>query len=94
MVVGFASGDIPEIKASYLLVKNITATGLQLSDYRDRQPRAFAAAQVALFRFYQEGLIDPYVSKAVPLDRYAEALDEIRMGRVVGKVILDLDNGH
>ena len=94
VVVGFASGDIPEIKANYLLVKNITATGLQVSDYRDRQPRTFAAAQVALFRFYQEGLIDPYVSKVVPLDRYAEALDHIRMGHVVGKVILDVGNGH
>ena len=94
VVVGFASGDIPEIKANYLLVKNITATGLQVSDYRDRQPRAFAAAQVALFRFYQEGLIDPHVSKVVPLDRYAEALDDIRMGHVVGKVILDVGNGH
>ena len=94
VVVGFASGDIPEIKASYLLVKNIAATGLQVSDYRDRQPEAFAAAQAALFEFYHEGLIDPYVSKAVPLDRYAEALDDIRSGRVVGKVILDVDNGH
>ena len=94
VVVGFASGDIPEIKANYLLVKNITATGLQVSDYRDRQPRTFAAAQVALFRFYQEGLIDPHVSKVVPLDRYAEALYDIRMGHVVGKVILDVGNGH
>ena len=94
VVVGFASGDIPEIKASYLLVKNIAATGLQVSDYRDRQPETFAAAQAALFGFYHKGLIDPYVSKAVPLDRYAEALDDIRSGRVVGKVILDVDNGH
>ena len=94
VVVGFASGDIPEIKASYLLVKNIAATGLQVSDYRDRQPETFAAAQAALFEFYHEGLIDPYVSKTVPLDRYAEALDDIRSGRVVGKVILDVDNGH
>ena len=94
VVVGFASGDIPEIKANYLLVKNITATRLKVSDYRDRQPMAFASAQVALFRFYQEGLIDPHVSKVVPLDRYAEALDDIRMGHVVGKVILDVGNGH
>ena len=94
VVVGFASGDVPEIRANYLLVKNISVTGLQVSDYRDRQPERVAAAQAALFGFYLEGLIDPHVSKVVPLDRYAEALDDIRMGHVIGKVILDVGNGH
>ena len=94
VVVGFASGDFPQIRANYLLVKNISATGLQVSDYRDRLPERTAAAQAALFGFYLKGLIDPHVSKVVPLDRYSEALDAIRMGHVIGKVILDVGNEH
>lgn len=38
VVVGFAAGRVPEIKAGYLLVKNISIIGLQSSDYRE--PRA------------------------------------------------------
>ena len=38
VIVGFAEGRIPEVKAGYLLVKNIALIGLQFSDYRDREP--------------------------------------------------------
>lgn len=39
--VGFAAGRIPEVKADYLLVKNISATGLHWTDYRDRAGEAW-----------------------------------------------------
>jgi NADPH2:quinone reductase len=45
VVVGFASGRIPEIKANYLLVKNIAVSGLQVTDYRDRDPSWMRRAQ-------------------------------------------------
>ena len=88
IVIGFASGDIPEIKTNYLLVKNITVSGLQVSDYRDRQPDEFARAQTKLFEFYREGLINPYIGLSLPLDMYAEALGQIRVGHIRGKVVL------
>src|SRR5690606_35341868 len=49
VVVGFAAGRIPEIKANYLLLKNISVAGLQWSDYRDRTPRKMAEAQAEIF---------------------------------------------
>jgi len=36
--IGFAAGRIPTLKVNYLLVKNISVSGLQWSDYRDRDP--------------------------------------------------------
>ena len=92
VVIGFASGDIPKIKANYLLVKNITVTGLQISDYRDRYPEKFSKAQAELFEFYRQGLINPYIGLILPLERYAEALGYIRVGRVRGKVVLEVEN--
>ena len=38
VVIGFAAGRISEIKANYLLFKNILVSGLQWSDYRERDP--------------------------------------------------------
>ena len=55
VVVGFAEGRIPEVKAGYLLVKNIALIGLQWSDYRDREPEKVRAAQQALFQLYEAG---------------------------------------
>ncbi|MEK9724039.1 MAG: NADPH:quinone oxidoreductase family protein [Rhodospirillaceae bacterium] len=90
VVVGFASGSIPEFKANYLLVKNIAVTGLQMSDYRDRLHEETAAAQAELFRFYEAGTLDPVVSDVLPLAGFAEALERIRAGGVLGKVVLEI----
>jgi NADPH2:quinone reductase len=88
VVVGFAEGRIPEVKAGYLLVKNISLVGLQWSDYRDREPEKARAAQQALFRLYEAGKIKPHVMGAYPLARYREALEIVRDRQAAGKVVL------
>jgi NADPH2:quinone reductase len=90
VIIGFASGQIPAIKANYLLVKNIAVIGLQWSDYRDRAPGRVADAQRELFALHQQGLIDPHISRRLPLERFAEGLRTLRDGGVQGKIILDV----
>jgi len=89
VVVGFAAGRIPEIKANYLLVKNISVAGLQWSDYRDRTPRRMAEAQAEIFRLYREGRLKPHIMARLPLDRAAEALAAFRDRKIVGKIVLE-----
>jgi NADPH2:quinone reductase len=89
VVIGFASGRIPEVKANYLLVKNIAVSGLQWSDYRDRVPERVRAAQAVLFELRRAGHIRPHVMQVFPLSAFADALDLIRQGKVQGKVVLD-----
>ena len=38
VVVGFAAGEIPQIRSNYLLVKNVGVLGLNWADRRDREP--------------------------------------------------------
>lgn len=89
VVVGFAAGRIPEIKANYLLVKNIEVSGLQWSDFRDRTPKRMAAAQAGIFRLYREGKLKPAIMARLPLERAAEALAMIRDRKVIGKIVLE-----
>jgi len=89
VVVGFAAGRIPEIKANYLLVKNIEVSGLQWSDYRDRTPRRMAEAQSEIFRLYLEGRLKPAIMARLPLERAGEALAMIRDRKVTGKIVLE-----
>jgi NADPH2:quinone reductase len=89
VVVGFAAGRIPVIKANYLLVKNIEVSGLQWSDYRDRTPDRMAEAQAEIFRLYEEGGLKPHVMQRFPLDQVADALAVIEQRRVIGKVVLE-----
>lgn len=93
VIIGFASGEIPSIRANYLLVKNIAVTGLQWSDYRDRTPERVVAAQRKIFDLYVAGKIDPIVSRTLPLERFAEGLALLRDGKAQGKIILEVGQG-
>jgi len=90
VTVGFASGQIPEIKLGLILVKNISVIGLQVSDYRDRTPDKTRRAQAELFSLYEAGKLKPHVMKAYPFDAYREALTAVRDRRVLGKIVLEI----
>ena len=90
VVVGFASGRIPEIKAGYLLVKNISLIGLQWSSYRERAPDHVRTVQQELFRWYEQGKVRPHVMATYPLGRYLDALRAVRERAVQGKVVIAL----
>ncbi|SEK05671.1 NADPH:quinone reductase [Sphingobium sp. AP50] len=89
VIIGFASGDIPTIKANYLLVKNIAVSGLQWSDYRERDAESVKVAQEQIYRLWEAGKLKPHISKKMPLSNFEEALEDLRHSRVQGKVILE-----
>ena len=88
VVIGFAAGRIPTIKANYLLVKNILVSGLQWSDYRERDPAWVRRVQEELFALYQNEKIKPNVMQTFPMEDFATALSLVKAGKVQGKVVL------
>jgi NADPH2:quinone reductase len=88
VVVGFASMRLPEVKANYLLVKNISVVGLQWSDYRERDPEWVQRVQDELYALYGDGKLRPYVSERFPLARFADALERFTARGVLGKMLL------
>lgn len=91
VIVGFAAGRIPEIKAGYVLVKNIELIGLQISDYRDRQPEKVRQVQRQLFDLYERGLIKPHVMARFPLEDHRRALELVKERKAIGKIVLTPD---
>ena len=90
VTVGFAAGRIPEIKAGHLLVKNISASGLQWTDYRDRQPQRVARAHDALAMLWRRGALRPRV-KTLPLRDFLEALRLIETRAASGRLVLTME---
>ena len=88
VVIGFAAGRIPEVRANYLLVKNIAVAGLQWSDYRERRPDAVAEAQRELFALCRAGRLAPHIMDRLPLGDAGAALARIAQGAVLGKLVL------
>jgi len=86
--IGFASGRIPEVKAGYLLVKNLAVAGLQWTDYRAREPERVQRVQQELYALYGEGKLKPEITARYPLARFAAALARFETRQVQGKIVL------
>jgi NADPH2:quinone reductase len=88
VVVGFAAGRIPTVRANYLLVKNIAVLGLQWSDYRDGDPASVRRVQEEIFTFWEAGRLAPRIMATYPLVDAATALERLAAGGMSGKVVL------
>ena len=88
VVIGFAAGRIPSVKANYLLVKNIEVTGLQISDYRKRRPEQVAECYREVFELYAAGKIKPPRVTTLPLADASKGLRMIEERKAAGRVIL------
>ncbi len=90
IVIGFASGRIPQAPANLLLVKHAGVLGHYLGSYRAHALPALTAAYRQLFAWYQEGSLRPHVSHTFPMTGVAEALRTLLARKSTGKVVLDL----
>ena len=88
LVVGFAAGDIPKIPLNLTLLKGCAIVGVYWGEFTRREPERFAQEMRQLGQWYGEGRIRPHISATYPLDRAADALNDMAQRRVVGKVVL------
>ncbi len=91
LVIGFASGEIPQIAANHLLVKNIDAIGFYWGGYLRWAPERLARSLGQLMEMYQAGALKPHIGATLPLDRAGEALALLRDRKVAGKVVVTMD---
>lgn len=90
LVVGFASGDVPQIPANILLVKNISTIGLNWGAYKTLNPALMKASMTELMDWFADGSLKPHISLRFPLADYKEALDALAQRKSTGKIILTL----
>lgn len=88
VVVGFASGDLPTVKVGHLLVKNLAVMGIQVSDYRDREPDTVRQIIEELLELYVQGRLTVPIDRTYPLDQAGTALAAVEAGGLRGRVVL------
>lgn len=88
--IGFASGDVPQIPANHLLVKNLTVMGLYWGGYLAFKPEVITNSLKTLFDWHGEGRITPHISHSLPLEQSAEAMELLRSRKSTGKVIVTM----
>lgn len=91
LTIGFASGQVPQIPANLLLVKNLSVMGLYFGGYLTFAPERLAASLATLFAWYADGSLRPHISHILPFDQLHEGLDLLRNRKSIGKVVIRVD---
>ena len=88
LVVGFASGRIPEVSVNMPLIKGFSVVGVRAGEYGRRFPDRGAENIVAIDRLAAEGRIRPHVHVALDLADWREGFAMLERREAVGKVVL------
>ncbi len=88
LVIGFASGEIPEVKVNRLLLRHHDIIGVNWGGFVPVDPSVVATAAADLDRWFAAGLIDPPIGARYPLAQGAEALRDLEARRSTGKPVL------
>jgi NADPH:quinone reductase len=89
VIVGFADGEIPQIPANRLLLKNTDVCGCTWG-LLAAEPRGVSDAGEELNRLAQLGSLRPIVGAVHPLDAVDNALALVRDRRSTGKTVLSI----
>ncbi|WP_372885412.1 NADPH:quinone oxidoreductase family protein [Shimia sp.] len=88
--IGFASGEVPQVPANHLLVKNLSVLGFYWGGYMAFRPEVITDSLATLFQWYTEGRLHPHVSHSLPLERTTEAMELLRSRKSTGKVVVTM----
>jgi NADPH2:quinone reductase len=88
LVIGFAGGTIPSVKANRILLKNVSVVGLHWGAYAIHEPERIGETFRALFDLYAAGRIAPLIFERYPLAELPAALEALGGRRTWGKVIV------
>ena len=88
LVIGFASGDIPEFPLNLALLKEASIVGVWWGPWAARYPEAFRENMSELAALVERGALKVRVSAAFPLADYAQAFQQLTEREVLGKTVI------
>ena len=91
LAIGFAGGEVPQVPANLLLVKNLSVMGLYWGGYLTFRPEVLTASLHTLAGWIAEGSLRPHIGARFPLARAAEALEMLRARKSTGKIVVTVD---
>lgn len=93
ITIGYVSGRIPEAKANYFNVKNLTLAGIALDLYLQNEPETVRAAMADLFDMHRAGTVDPEVTACLPIDEFKSVWTLFGERKSKGKIVLTTPAG-
>ncbi|MEV0133780.1 NADPH:quinone oxidoreductase family protein [Dactylosporangium sp. NPDC050688] len=93
LTVGYAAGEIPQVKLNRLLLTEGAVLGVLWGAWAKRNPEANAANMTTLLEWVAAGRLRPHVSEVFPLEEAARALTTVMNRGARGKIALRVNAG-
>jgi NADPH2:quinone reductase len=88
LVVGFAAGGIPSLPLNLPLLKGCAIVGVFYGGFMRNEPARNEENQRELVAWIRQGKLRPHIYAVYPLERAAEAMNDLTSRKVTGKVVL------
>ena len=90
LVIGFASGPIPEVPTNLALLKGCSIVGVFWGRFTGAEPEENSQNFNELFALHAEGKLKPQITKSYSLDDAAEAISSLENRKATGKVVIEM----
>jgi NADPH:quinone reductase len=90
LIVGFASGLIPEVRVNRLVLRNASVVGAGYGAYIAARPDQAAAIGDAVSELIQSGEVRPLIGRRFSFEDAAEAFRLIDRRGALGKIVVEL----
>jgi NADPH2:quinone reductase len=90
LVIGFAAGDIPRLPANLVLLKGCSLVGVFWGMAMMRERAHLVGQLEEILGWVKDGSLKPHVHATYPLARALEALRDVELRRVQGKVVVTM----
>ena len=88
LTIGFASGEVPLIKANHLLLKNVDVMGFYWGGYLNFAPEILTSSLTQALKLIVNGTLKPHISRLYDFNKALEALDNLKARKSIGKLIV------
>lgn len=88
LIVGFASGEIPQLAFNLALLKGCSVMGVFWGSFAEKEPKQSRQNLGELLQWLRAGKIKQPIHKIYGLDEGAQAINDIMNRKVIGKAIV------
>jgi len=90
LVVGFAGGPLPSLRANLTLMKGAALIGVDVRQFQLFEGRKAQAEVAELLTWVADGRLSPIVGRRFPLEDFAAALEFALTGQGLGKTVVEI----
>ena len=90
LVLGFAAGEIPKVALNLPLLKGSSIVGVWIGGLKRNDPKHAQRIADEILDLVAAGKVKPYISATYPIERTADALNDLMARKVQGKIVITM----